>query len=256
MRKPLPAWSGMGLGEKAGPQPVAGRHHLHHRAEGDDVVRACQGRAGGKVNAVLARAADVLGVLGLNAHGLQGQANVPAHVLAPVLGGLVQKARAVKGDVRGLPLLVGAEQVEIVFRAKVHLYAPLLGVGHRVPQDFPAVLGKLLACLVLDVAVKPGHPPVGGPPGQQGDGVRVREEEQLAVPRLVKALNAGGVHRDALGKGPGQHRGQHRNNLLAAEHIAKGELDKLHVVVVDKLLYVRFRVAHTTAAFPVGFFLI
>ena len=173
-----------GLGREGGPQAVAGRHHLHHRAEGDHVVGAGQGGAGGEVDAVLPRPADVLGVLGLDAHLLQGQADVPAHVLPLVLGGLVQKAGAVEGGVRGLPLLPGAEQVKVVLRPEVHPQPPLSDVAHRVPQNLPAVLGEGLPVLCLQVAVEPGHPAVAGPPGQQGDGVRVGEQEQLPVPGL------------------------------------------------------------------------
>ena len=201
----------------------------------------------------LPRPADVLGVLGLDAHLLQGQADVPAHVLPLVLGGLVQKAGAVEGGVRGLPLLPGAEQVKVVLRPEVHPQPPLSDVAHRVPQNLPAILGEGLPVLCLQVAVEPGHPAVAGAPGQQGDGVRVGEQEQLPVPGLVKPLDAGGVYGDALFQGPGQHRGQHGDDPLVPEHVAEGEFDELHVVVLDVLLQFRQGNGHKAPAFRAFF---
>ena len=98
---------GQGLGHKAGVQAVAAGNGFDSTFKSVQIVGGLQRRGVAEADLVLARAALVVAVLGLQAHLLDGQADVAADVLALVQRRDVKIAAVVQRNVRRIAIFVG-----------------------------------------------------------------------------------------------------------------------------------------------------
>ena len=134
-----------------------------------------------------------------HAHLLQIQADLPAGPLPMVQRAQVKVARLVPGAGGGPALLVGLKEEKLQLRADVE------GVKAHVPglSDHPAehpsgVAYEGGAVGVVHVADEPGHPPLGGPPGENGKAAPVREQVLVRLVHPGKALDGGAVEHDLV----------------------------------------------------------
>ena len=120
-----------GLGAEVRIQPVPGRRGVHHRAEGQGVVRRRQGIGIAEVDLVLAGTLLMVGTLRPDAHALQGKAHLPADILPLVGRGNIHIPGIIVGDPGGLAVLVPAEEVKFHLRAEGEGQSRRLGILHR-----------------------------------------------------------------------------------------------------------------------------
>ena len=186
----------------------------------------------------------VMAALGLNAHLLQGQADLPPHIFAPVQGRNVKITGLVEGAQGGAAPLVGLEQIKLTLRAQQKAVArpgrPLL----RFLQQVTAVPLERPAVRVLDAAEKVAHTPFARPPGQQRKGIQVRHQEQIGLGHVRKARNGRGVEGDPALRRMGQLVCHDRDILLHAKDIAKSKADELDVALFKKLHQLCYGMAH------------
>ena len=103
------AFAPQGLGQEGGIKAVLLCHGLDRRAQGHQVVRRRQGGRAAEIDLVLAGALLVVAALGPDAHIVQAQADLSAHVFALVRRGDIEVARVVKGRLGGAALFVGLD---------------------------------------------------------------------------------------------------------------------------------------------------
>ena len=82
----VPAFPGDGLGRKVGVQAISLGHRLDNGLEVNGVVCRGQGVGVAEIDLILPGAFLMVGTLGKNTHALQGQTNLPADILPPILG--------------------------------------------------------------------------------------------------------------------------------------------------------------------------
>ena len=132
---PAAAPVGEGFREEAGIEAVLSGDRLDRRPEGEEVVGGRQGVGKPEINLVLAGAGFVVGGLGVEAHLLQRQADLPPDVFPPVEGGNVGVARVVVGGQGRFPELVGLKEVELALGPHLAGEPVPGGVGHRPLED-------------------------------------------------------------------------------------------------------------------------
>ena len=226
---------GQRLGHEAGKQTVAGRNGLDGALEGVQIVGGFQRRRVAEADLVLAVAALVVAVLGVQAHFLNGKADLPADVLAFVQRRDVKIAAYVQRNAGRAAVLVGLEQVELALAADVADKAHGAGTLDDGLQVAAAVALKRLAVGQGDVAVHADDAALGGAPRQHGGGVRVRPEHKVALLDVHEPGDGRPVEADTLGKGAGQLTGKKRNVFLVAENIAECQFCELNIVVLNKI---------------------
>ncbi len=167
-----------GLGGEIRSQAVSRHDGLHHRAEGQGVVGGGERFGVAEVDLVLARALLVVGALGLHAHLLERDADLPADVLALVHGGDVHVAGAVVGDRGGLALLIGLEEIKLHLRAERKAYAQGCGALHRLFQQRAGVCFQRRPVGVGNAAEHAHDLPVFPAPGERGErsGIGAKKE--------------------------------------------------------------------------------
>ena len=175
-------------------------------------------------------------------HGFQIQADFPAEVFALIQRTYVHIARVIlrfKGDIA---VLVVLEEVEFILSAQLEEVAELACLFHLTAQDGAAIPFKGPTVGGAAVAEHPDDAAGLRPPRQDGEGIRVRHEEQFAVRHVPEALDCGRVKTDAPLKGSRQLRRHNRNILQRAIQIHKRQSDKLHVVLLDVIQH--FHLSH------------
>ncbi len=179
-------------------------------------------------------------VLRLNAHLLQIEANLAAHILALVQRSHIQITGPVLRAFGNTAILIKLQQIKLAFRAQPAAQISPLQPAHRLPQHKATVAQKGLAVRVAYIAKNAHHSSGGRPPGQKSQRGWVREQQQLRrafLPGLLahKTLHSGGLKGDTVPKSLGQFIGHYANIFLPAKNIAKGQTDKLNVVFLHKL---------------------
>ena len=161
-----------------------------------------------KADLVLARAAFVVAVFGVQAHLLDGKADLTAQVLALVQRRDIKVAAAIQRRVGGAAVLIGLEQVKFALAADVADQPAGFGALYHRLQIPAAVALKRAAVGQGDVAVHAHNAALGGAPRQHGGGVGVGVQHQVAFLHVQKPCNGGTVKADALLKGAGQLAGK------------------------------------------------
>ena len=144
-----------GLGHEGRVQAVLLREGLDGHAEGHDVVRGGEGVGVLEVNLVLAGGDLVVAGLYLEAHLLQGEADVAADELAVVDGAEVKVARLVAGLGGRAAVLVRLEEEELALRADVEGVAHVRRPLERALEHAARVADEGRAVGVVDVADEP-----------------------------------------------------------------------------------------------------
>ena len=188
-----------GLWHEGGVEAVFLGDGLDRQLEGHDLVGGVHGVHIFKVDLMLSGGALVVAGLDLVAHLLQHPADLPAGGLPLVQRAQVKVARLIPGAGGGPALLVGLKEEKLQLRADVE------GVKAHVPglPDHPAehpsgVAYEGGAVGVVHVADEPGHPPLGGPPGENGKAAPVREQVLVRLVHPGKALDGGAVEHDLV----------------------------------------------------------
>ena len=187
----------------------------------------------------------MVGAFGLYAHLKQGQANLSAGVLAPILGGDVHITRAVKRLVGGHTLLIGIKEIEFKLRTELNAHALCGGRVDGSLEYHPRILLKLSAVGVFHRAKHSYYIAVRRPPRENIEGRGHGEEQQIRANLVAEALDSGGVKRNAVGKGSGQFVGRYGYIFLLAVHVAESEADEFDILLPDKIVYFSRRVYHT-----------
>ena len=176
-----------------------------------------------------------MAVLGLQAHLLDGQADVAAQVLALVQRRDVKIAAVVQRNMRRIAAFVRLEQIKLALAAHVDGQAHGAGALDHALQVAAAVALKGLAVGQGDAAVHAHDAALGGAPGQHGGGVRVGPEDEVALLDVHEPGDGRAVEADALLERAGQLAGKQRDVFLVAEDVAERQLDELDVVILDKI---------------------
>ena len=246
---------GKGLGHKAGKQAVAGRNGFDRALESIQIIGGFQRRGVAEADFVLAVAALMVAVLGVQAHLLDGKADLPADVLALVQRRNVKIAAHIQRDAGGVAVLVRLKQIELALAAHIAGQAHGAGALDDGLQVAAAVALERFAVGQRDIAVHTDDAALGRPPGQHGGGVRVGPEHQVALFHVHKPGDGRAVEADALGKSAGQLTGKEGDIFLVAEDIAERQFGKLDVVVLNKIENVLCGAFHReppVKAFPCG----
>ena len=234
---------------EAGAQAVLRRHRADHRAERDGIVRRRQRVGIAKVDLVLPRAAFVVGAFGLNAHLLQHQADLPADVLAPVVGSDVHVAGLVVGDGGVSAVLVQLKQIEFHFGAEGKVVASGVRIGHRLFQDAAGVPLEGAAIGMENIAEHPHHLALLGPPRQLYQRGRVRPQQQVGACLTAEALDGGGVDGDAVFKSAAQLTGHNGHIVLLSVDVAEGQADEPDILLLHELHDLFPRILHGSTSF-------
>ena len=179
----------------------------------------------------------MVGVLDVDAHLLQGEDGVAAHVGAGVERGQVEVAALVE-HLRHAALGFGrAEVEELELGADVEgVEAHLLGPFERPLQDPARVALVRFAAGHLDVAEHPRHRVlVLRPPGDQGEGRGIGHGDHVRLLDRVEAGDRGAVEAHAALEGVLELGGVDREALQLAEHIGEPESDEADVGLLDQL---------------------
>ena len=246
---------GKGLGHKAGKQAVARRNGFDGALESVQIVGGFQRSRVAEADLVLAVAALVVAVLGVQAHFLDGKADLAADVLALIQRRNVKVAAHVKRDAGGVAVLIGLKQIELALAAHIAGQAHGAGALDDRLQVAAAVALKRFAVGQRDIAVHADNAPLGGAPGQDCGGVGVRPEDQITLLHIHKPGDGRTVKADTLGKGAGQLTGKERDIFLVAENIAECQFCELNIVVLNKIENVLCGAFHReppVKAFPCG----
>ena len=185
-----------GLGHKGGVKPVLLGQCLHRQLEGHDIVGGGEGVGVLQVDLMLSRGGLVVAGLDLYAHFLQRQRDLPAGALAVVQGTQVKVSRLVRGPDRGAALLVGLEQEKFQLRPHVKVESQRLRLLQRPLEDIPGIALEGRPVRIVNIADQPGHLSVLGPPGQDGEGVRVRTQILVRLLHPDGALDGAAVQHD------------------------------------------------------------
>ena len=186
-----------------------------------------------EVDLVLARTALVMGRLRRDPHAFQRQADLPPDVFPLVRGGDVHISGVVIGDLRGIPLVIKLEEIELDLRADTEGPACLFGGFYGLAQDLARVVLERGPVRAGDIAEHMGHAAVLRPPGKLAQGGGVRVQEQIGAHLAPKAVDGGGVEGDACFKRTGKLVRHHGDVPLASEHIAEGQPDEFDVFLPD-----------------------
>ena len=186
----------------------------------------------------------MVGTLRAHAHLFHSEAYLPADVLAPVLGGYIHIARPVPGRRGGGAVLIEIEQIELLLRTEHESAARFLGPCYGVLEKLPGVAGEGRAVGVGDGGEHLHHPPVFGAPGQGGEGLRVRMEQQVAAGLPSESGDGGSVESYPVAESPGQLIGHDGYVLLLAENVAEGEADEFHILLPGVLDYLITGILH------------
>ena len=226
---------GDGLGAEIGVQTVSGRNGFHHGAEGHRVVGCTKGIGIPEIDLVLPRALLVMAGLRADTHPLQGQTDLPADILAFVLGGNIHVAGMVIGNFNGFAVVIQPEQVELQLRTDgKHVTGPGR-VLHRPLQNAAGIMDKQYSVLIRNGAVHPHHPAAFRPPGQHRQRGGVGMQEQIRMHLIPEPGNGGGIDGNAVFKGPFQLMGHDGDVLGMPPHITERQADELHILLLDIL---------------------
>lgn len=186
----------------------------------------------------------MVGRFGLNAHLCQRDADLPADVLALVVGRDVHIAGLVVGLARGAALFVGFEQVKFHFGAEIKGDAGAGGVGRGGSQQRSGIAGQHAAVGMGDGAEHPNDAPLVRPPGQRGQRGGIRMQDEVGAHLAAEAGDGRRVDGDAIIKGARQLGGQDGDVFLPAENIAEGQPDKTDILLFHILHDFLTGVAH------------
>ena len=189
------------------------------------------------VDLVLGGADLVVGVLDVDAHLLQREDGVAAHVGAGVERGQVEVAALVEDLGHAALRLGGAEVEELELGADVvGVEAHLLGPLHRPLQDPARVALVGAAAGDADVAEHArDRVLVLGAPGDQGEGRGIGHGDHVRLLDRVEAGDRGAVEAHAAVEGVLELGGVDREALQLAEHVGEPEADEADVVLLDDL---------------------
>src|SRR5699024_6136310 len=110
--------TGDGVGQEGGKQSIETCDRREKRRNGGQGVGGCERGGILEVYLILPRSLLMMRALGLNAHFLERQANLTAHVLGAVEGRDVAVTGAIVRDVGRIAGLVALEQVKFTFGAE------------------------------------------------------------------------------------------------------------------------------------------
>ena len=177
----------------------------------------------------------MMGAFGLNTHLLQHQANLPADMLALIVGGNVHIACLVMGEGSGLAVFIQLEQIKLHLGSEEEGIALLPRVLHRPGENGARVRFKRAPVGVVDRAEHAHHAPVLGSPRQDAKRRGVRAQDKVGVYLAAEARDCRGVDGNAIVKRPVQLVRHDRDILESAHHVAEGHADELDVLFDDVL---------------------
>jgi len=189
------------------------------------------------VDLVLRGADLVVGVLDVDAHLLQRQDGVAAHVGAGVERGQVEVAALVEhlGDAVGGLGRAEVEELELgadVEGVEAHVFGPFEGALH----DPARVTLVGVAARHLDVAEHAGDGVLPfRPPGDQSEGRGIGHRDHVRLLDRVEAGDRGAVEAHAPVEGILELGSVDREALQLPEHVGEPETDEADVVFLDDL---------------------
>jgi len=173
----------------------------------------------------------VVAVLDGDAHGLQGEDDVAADVVAEVQ----RRGVEVAALVQDLGALVVGEQEELQLRTHVVGQALLGGLGQDALQAVAGVAGVGRAVGVDHVAEHAGDRAVGGPPGADLEGGRIGHGHHVRLVDAAEAQDRGTVEAHAFLKGGLELLGRDLEAFQRAQDVHEPVLDEADIVVLDRL---------------------
>ena len=233
--QPVAAFVTQRLGQERRAQPVLVGNRANRCLEGHGVIRRLERTRVLEINLVLSRPVLVVAAFGDDAHVFQRQANIPADVLALIQRRHVHVAGAVLRVQGNIPRVVGLEEVELVLRADLERQPQRFRLFDLLAEDTPAIPGKERTVRQEAVAHHAGDAPRLRTPRQEGDGLRVRAQEQLAMADIAEALDRRRIERDAAAECPVELRGHDGDVFERAEQIDERQTDKFDVVFFDEV---------------------
>ncbi len=180
---------------------------------------------------MLRRGHFVVGVLHLDAHGVQSVDGVAAQVATGVEGGEVEVAAVVEH--LGAAAVLEVEELEL--GTDVHGVAQGLGLGHDFAQHVARVAVEGLAVGLLDVAEHAGGAAGAGAPGEQGEGAGIGVGHHVGFLDAGEAVDRGPVEAHALVEGAFELGRGDGEALEGAKHVGEPEPDELDLLVLDDL---------------------
>ena len=229
----------MGLGMKVAWNPFSPA--TVRQLEGQDIVRRLQGFGILEVDLMLAVAALMMAGFDLEAHLLQGQADLAPGLFPVVQGAHVEIGAFVVGLQGGAAHFVGLEKIKLALRPHIEGVAQGGGLGQLLLQHIAGVAHEGGPIGVMDVADEPGHaakPPV---PGQELEGLRVRPEILVALVNADKALDGRTVEGDLVVHGLLDLRSGDGHVLQLPENIRDLQADEPDVLLphhADDLVFI------------------
>ena len=223
-----------GLGHKRGMEAIPGGIGLDRELQRLDPVGGGHGLGILKVHLVLPLGHLMMAGLDLKAHGLQGQAHVPADGFAMVNRAQVKIPRIVLGHRGGMALFVGFKQEKFALRANVKGIA----LGFRridCPlEHVPGIAHKGGAVGIVHRAHQPRHLAIHGPPGHNRKGVEIRAKILVGLINAHKALDGTAVDHDLIIDHLFNLRSRHRHVFQHTENVGKLQPDELYVLLFNQ----------------------
>ena len=186
----------------------------------------------------------MVGALRLDPHLTEGEADLAPYILPLIHGGNVHIARPVKGDLCGLPVLVGFEEIKLHLRAEGKGDPALCRALHGFSEQGAGIRFESRPVRVGNAAEHSHHLAVFTSPGQGGECSGIGMQEEIGAHLAPKTGNGGGVYGDAVSKGAIQLCRQNGDVFLFPEDITKGQTDEAHILLFHILAYFLFGKVH------------
>ena len=185
------------LGHKGGVEAIAGGNGFYHPLKGDGIVGGGQGIGIFKIDLVLALGHFVVGSLDFKTHFLKRFDDLPATVVAHILGVKGEIAGDIAGDGGRQALLVFFKEEKLRLSADVHGIAECFGFSEDPFEVHPGAAFKGLAVGLMDIADYPrSSDAILVAPGQEGKGVVIGLEVHIGLVDPHKAVNRRTIKHD------------------------------------------------------------
>ena len=221
-----------GLGHEGGVQAGALGNGFHHELEGHHIIGCGKGLAVFEVDLVLGVRHLVVGGLYLEAHILEGHADIPPHVFPEVDGAEVEIAALVVRGGGGSAEFIGMEQEEFQLRAHVEVEAHIRRLLDHAAQAVARVALEGGAVRHVNIADEAGNLALLGPPGEDHEGIEVGVEVHIRFLDAHEPLDGGAVEHALILQRFFKLTGGDGHVFELAENVCELEADEFHIVLL------------------------
>ena len=191
----------------------------------------------------------MVGALGLDPHLFQHEADLPADRFPLVIRRDIHIARPVIGDLCSISIFIDPKQVELHLSAKCKLATQGAGICHRFFQNIPGIPLKGPAVRIGNIAEHPDRLALLRPPGELDQGRGVRVKQKVGADLAAETSHGPGSKGDPVCEGAFELAGHDGHIVLLSIDVAKGQPNKLDVLLLNELYHFFRRILHVLTRF-------